>query len=494
MVKKFFKITSFLLVFVLLFSVSNYALSFKYLDSTYKLESFYRLEDDTVDVLVLGSSHAYQGINTAIMWKEFGYSTFNLCGPAQPIWNTYYYLEEALKTQSPKVIILDTYMLYVSDEYSESSYAIKNTYGLKWSQTKVDAINASFDTENTGYQYFFSLLQYHSRYSDLSQNDFYFYQGKKAMYENHMGFYCSFNTENVADNDYTELTECSELPEKTENYYRKIIELAQSEGITLLITAIPFKADSFNIKYINEAQRIAEEYGVPFYNFLREYKEALGIDYSTDFADNQHLNHLGNTKLTNFFGELITMEYTVPDKRGNQRYSAWDADAEVYYDQLENHNVKKIESLGGYLSVFDNDRYTIIVTHTCDDYDSLSNSTKDAAYMFFLSLGITDYKTGGLWVFKNGELSDYEDFSNTDYSKSIRLSKSHTAHVKTTSVQIKSDDETEDGKILYSKKTFVNKSDQTKVVEGINIYVYDTLTESTVDSIGFSYTTGKFVR
>ena len=159
MKKNFLKITSFVLVFALTITGALYALNFKYLDSVYKFDAFYDLPENSVDVLVLGSSHAYQGINTAVLWKEFGYSAFNLCGAAQPIWNTYFYLEEALKTQTPKVIILDIYTLCYSADYSESSFAIKNTYGMKWSETKKDAIKASFDIEEDDYQYFIELLQ-----------------------------------------------------------------------------------------------------------------------------------------------------------------------------------------------------------------------------------------------------------------------------------------------------------------------------------------------
>ena len=474
----------------MIFAVANYALSFKYLDSTYKMDCFYDLEDNTVDVLVLGSSHAYQGFNTSVLWSEYGFTSFDLCGAAQPIWNTYYYLEEALKTQTPKAIILDTYMLYISSEYDETASAIKNTDALKWSQTKIDAINASFNTEKSGNQYFFSWLQYHSRYSDLNQNDFYPYQGNKEMYEHHKGFYCYFKTTKVQNKDYTNESECSVLPEKGETYYRMIIELAKSKNIPILITAIPFNADSFNVKYINEAQRIASEYNVPFYNFLKEYKYYLNLNYETDFADSQHLNHNGNTKLTRFFGEILKNEYNITDKRGNEKYSSWEADAQVYNNQLQNHSVTGLNSIGSYLQVFDNERYTIIITMTCNDFESLSTKSKDTAKLLFIPMNVdkSNYVNGGLWIWHDGEVTYYNDFSNNDFSKSIRLSKSHTGHIKTDNVKI--DEETE----LYAKQIYINKSKQSKVNEGINIVIFDNFTQSVVDSVGFNFSNGEFVR
>ncbi|MBQ8209866.1 MAG: hypothetical protein IJZ35_04730 [Clostridia bacterium] len=497
MLKKFLKVISFLLAFVCIFSVANYALSYKYFENIYRLKTFYELEDNTVDVLALGSSHTYEGINTAVLWKEYGIAGFNLCNPAQPIWNTYYYLEEALKTQTPKVIILDTYMLYISDEYSDTGTGIQNTYGLKWSQTRIDAIKASFDMEKYGYQFFFSWLQYHSRYSDVVKSDFYQYQGNEARYKNHKGFYCYFNTTAIEDKDYTNLEELGTIPEKGEKYYRMIIELAQANNIPIIITAIPFAADSFNIKYINTAANIAEEYGVPFYNFMREYKDELALDYSTDFANKQHLNHKGNTKLTRFFADILSKEYNITDKRGDEKYSSWDDDAKVYYAQLENTTLSSLPSLGTYLSAFNTDRYKIIVTSTCSNYDELSSDAKNTASKFFSALSIDDYKNGGVWIFDGGELIWNNDMRNPDYSKSIKLGSNHTVYFCSEEKQKAITDingEVIDTETYYANKVFINKSDKTVVAEGINICVFDTLLQEVVDTAGYNYSNDKFER
>lgn len=497
MLKNFLKVTSFILALVCIFSIANYALSYKYFENIYRLKTFYELEDNTVDVLALGSSHSYEGINTAVLWKEYGITGFNLCNPAQPIWNTYYYLEEALKTQTPKVIILDTYMLYISDEYSDTGTGIQNTYGLKWSQTRIDAIKASFDMDKYGYQFFFSWLQYHSRYSDVVKSDFYSYQGNEARYKNYKGFYCYFSTTEIEDKDYTNLDELGTIPEKSEKYYKMIIELAQANNIPIIITAIPFAADSFNIKYINTAAKIAEEYGVPFYNFMREYKDELALDYSTDFANKQHLNHKGNTKLTRFFADIISEKYKITDKRGDEKYSSWEEDAKVYYAQLENTAISSLPSLSLYLSTFYTDRYKIIITGTCSNYDELSADVKSTANKFFSALSIDNYQNGGVWIFENGELIWNNDMSNPKYSKSIKLGSDYTAYFCNNEKEVPVTDiggNIIDTEISYTKKVFVNKSDKTIVSEGINICVFDTLLQTVVDVVGYNYENGEFVR
>ena len=491
MKKNALKIISFLLAFVLTFAGVINILDFKYLDSIFKVDSFYELEDNTVDVLVIGSSHAYQGINTAVLWKDFGIAAFNFCGAAQPIWNTYYYLEEALKTQTPKAIILDTYYLHMSDNFTDESTAIKNTYGLKWSETKKAAIKASFDTEESGKQYFFSILQYHSRYSDLNKADFYPYQANEDMYKNHKGFYCYFKSDTVPERDLTTVEYYNALTEKIYYYYTMIIELAKSKNIPLIPIAIPFNAEAYHQGFFNTGEYIAEEeYGLKFYNFITEYKSEIGLDYKTDFADKQHLNHIGNTKLTTFIGNLLKNEYNIPDRRGDAKFASWEADAEVYYKQLENHQVTKMTTLTEYLKVFKSDRYTIVMTSSFPSYDELPSMSKVYLQKFSNAIGIpaNEQRQGGMWIFENGEKTYYNDCSQKNFTKAVKLGKYNGIEIRKTEKMF--DEETP----YFANSIFANKKDATVASYGLNIYVYDNFTQSKVDSVALKYSDSTVVR
>lgn len=491
MKKNILKITSFLLACGLTFAGITHILDFKYLDSVFKVDSFYDLEENTADVLVIGSSHAYQGINTAVLWKEFGIPAFNLCGAAQPIWNTYYYLEEALKTQTPKAIILDTYYVHMTDDYTDASTAIKNTYGLKWSDTKINAIKSSFDTEKTGNQYFFSILQYHSRYSDLNKADFYPYQANKDMYENHKGFYCYFKSASVTERDLTVYDYYNAFTEKIDFYYRKIFELANSKNIPIIPIAIPFNAEAYHQGFFNTAKYISEkEYGTKFYNFLTEYKDAIALDYSTDFSDNQHLNYIGNTKLTRFLGDILKNEYNTPDRRGDDKFSSWEADAEVYYKQLDNYQVTKINNLIDYAEVFKNDRYKIVMTASFPEYDIIPDAAKSNLNNFFRTVGISNSEMhkSGMWIFENGEKTYYNDCSDKNFSKAVKLGQYGGIAVKRTEHMF---DEFE---TFFVNSIYANKADATIANYGLNIYVYDNFTQSKVDMVALNFSDNSFKR
>ena len=102
--KKLFWFLVFLAIGVLLFCGFWKVFHFKYAK---RLELYYGLPKNTVDVLVTGSSHAHVHINPAILFEENGISAYILSSSNQPIWNSYYYIVEALKTQSPKLVIVE---------------------------------------------------------------------------------------------------------------------------------------------------------------------------------------------------------------------------------------------------------------------------------------------------------------------------------------------------------------------------------------------------
>lgn len=476
-------------VFIAVFAVSLClvcsSLNFKYQDSVFKVKMFYEQEDNTVDVLVLGSSHAYQGINTAVLWREYGMAAYDLCGAAQPLWNTYYYLEEALKTQTPKAIILDVYTIHYTDDYSETSFAIKNTYGLKRSDTKKAALQASFDEEEYGRQFYFPILQYHSRYSDLDKTDFYPYLANRNLYKNHKGFYCYFKTTPIEDPQLENVAYLNKPTNKNDEYYRKILNLAKENNIPVLVTALPFSADAYHQAYFNSAKLIAAEYGFEFYNFFSDYKEESGIDWSEDFADSQHLNYKGNTKITRFFGEILKERYNVPDRRSDAEYSSWESDASVYYKMLENHLVTENDDLNDYNSAPANSRYKIIVTESLGNSDEISKTQKEIVKPFFDSAGIAEeeYSKGGMWIIEDGKPTYYNNCRYPDFGKSVTLGKFHDAYVEVT--EMKSGNNT-----VKTYGIFYDKENKTAVPIGINILIYDAFTQSVADAAGYSFSSG----
>lgn len=300
-------------------------------DGIYNMELFYELPENSVDVLFLGSSHAYCGFNTGVLWREQGIASYVLAGSQQPFWNSYHCLVEALKTQRPSLVVLDVYMAYIDTPYRDDSMAVLNTYGMRWSLNRIEAIKASAPKERWA-DLLLSYTQYHGRYAELGFSDILPYRGEE-MYENWKGTILKFHTEAKQTPDVSSVTRREPMQARSEEYYRKILELCASEGIELLTVAVPYNAEAEKQPRINEAGALAKESGFAFVDFNLLHGD-IDMDFSFDMADNGHLNAWGGAKFSSALGRYIKESYDIPDRRGEPAWSGWEADAEYIYRRL----------------------------------------------------------------------------------------------------------------------------------------------------------------
>lgn len=320
------KTVCFLLILALILSWVNAVLALKNFDGLHPMQQFYEQEKGSVDVLVLGSSHAFVNIDPGILWEEYGISAYDLAGGIQPFWNTYYFLKEALKTQLPKLVVMDAYTATFTLEYNDTGRAIANTFGMKWSWDKVEAIKLSAPP-NQQSSFLLGYCQYHTRFRGLTREDFLDDTGDSAKYSNWKGSYVSTAVNSQQWPAEIQTDERKPMTPKTEEWYRKTIELAQTSGIPLLIVVTPYPGVTAGEQAIfNTAADIAAEYGVPFINFNEDF-EVLDLDPATDYYDTHHMNIWGSRKFSNQLGKLLTEHYDLPDHRGDPVYQSWEDNA-----------------------------------------------------------------------------------------------------------------------------------------------------------------------
>lgn len=455
--KKFIKAISFLLILIIFLVNLNRVFKFKYGDGIYGLEKFYSLDAESVDLLVLGSSHAFEDINPAVLWMEQGIAAYDLCGSVQPMWNTYFYLKEALKTQKPKMIILEGYMLSFDENYSDDSRIIKNNYGLKNTKDKWDSLKVSCPKDNF-YDFALEIGQYHNRYTDITKEDFLKNQGN-PLFENWKG-----NGNNRVINSFdkpqvAQIEDALPLNSKTEKYYRAILQLANDNNIKIMVVVSPYPGiTETNQKKYNMGKIIADEYKVPFYNFNNMYDE-IDLDFSKDFADTDHLNNYGNYKFTKYLCEILQNEYAdyVIDRRNDSNYASWEKMSQFYQREEFNYNVMlNYNELNQYLGLLSDTNYLCVV---------LVNNSNEA-YDNEISIFGENYN---YYIYNKGKLlADSYDKGNT-FSYSIS---------KYNDIAI----DLENCEIIY------NRNDYKKVDNGINIFIYDYVTDTVVTAVGFDAT------
>ncbi len=461
-----YKIIAILLIFTLALSSVFSVLSFKYGDGIMGIKYLYKQDNDSVDVLVLGSSHAFENVNTGVLYDSYGMAAYVLAGSVQPYWNTYYYLMEALKTQTPKLIVLDAFGSTFNDEYSDNSRIIKNTLGIRDIAIRYKALKVS-SPKDKFYDYLLSYRLWHSRYTEFGASDFPQYY-KRPFWYYYKGFGVNFTTKSQNKPDPDKITTETPLFPKSEEYYRKIIELCKQENIPLLIVKSPYILNEDSMKKYNMSKKIADEYGVPFINFnSSKYYNSMKLDFSKDFADINHLNYMGNVKYTKALAEEIKKRFDIPDRKGQQEYESWEMHSKDVLGRTENQYLKNENNVGAYFEKLKKERYVITIA-TISDTDKILGKCKES--LEGLGIDTAELRDGRVYVIRGGTV-DYS--GENSFEKMIRLD-NHVLSFE------KSDSQPElslkwDGKEQISEK------------KGCYVSVYDSFSKELVENIRFEW-------
>lgn len=393
--KSAIRIVAFICILCIILCGINRVFKFKYGDGIYGLTKLYEQDRNSIDVLLLGSSHAFEAFNTGVLWDEQGIAAYTLSGSTQPLWSTYYYLKEALKTQKPQLIVLEAFM--VTEDYIDDYIIIKNNFGLKWSLDKLNSIRTSVPDERLS-EFLLEYSQYHMRYKELSAADFMPDQNDK-LYEDWKGFGCNMLITPLESMDVSHVEERKPIPDKNEEYYRKVIELAKENDIPIAVVVSPYaEINEEHQAMYNTAADIASEYDVPFKNF-NLYLDEMGIDFSTDAADAAHLNYKGNQKYTSYFGEYLKDNFDITDRRGDSRYASWQRGADYFRQLVYDQDMRGNSDINAMLGMLDNDAYRIMIS-----VDGACNTSDENIRDLINNLGITEEGVKGLWLKENGEI------------------------------------------------------------------------------------------
>jgi len=360
-------------------------------DGIYSMRKFYKLPKNTVDVLILGSSHAYESINPAILFSEYGITSFLLTGSSQPMWNTYFYLCEAIRTQKPKVVVLEAFGVVFNEEYGNVPCIGKNTYGMKPTMRYINALKASAPKDEF-WDYFFRFPMYHNRYVSLENKDFLDNMGDN-MYTDWKGFWNNTDHIPFEQPNVDGITNRSPMTQKTESYYRAIIELCCKKNIPLEIVVAPYVISPKKQEIFNSAYDIASEYNVSFTNLNNHYDD-IGFDFGLHMADEEHVNSEGSLIISRYIGSKLKGKYTISDNRNNPLYATWQRNADYYWQVIYNQVLGELlignDTLFEY--IVDNQYYLPLISDSQKTQNKYNLDNSQANF----SIRIRDTKLSGI--------------------------------------------------------------------------------------------------
>lgn len=292
--------------------------------------NLYRQPKDSVDVLVVGTSIAYAGVNTNVLWQEQGIAAYDLCSAEQPFWVTYYALREALKIQTPKLILLDAKPASYTQSYSRRGRIIMSTFGILSPENRIGAIRACLEDQSDVKDYAIMFPTLHSNYKDVTWSDFAFPPDNGGRGGDWKGYIEVDAVEHHSRPSIVWNSVRRPINEREEEYARKIFELAAEKNIPLMLVVMPNPDYANDHMYFNYLWSLAEEYGVTGVNY-NEPSLRFGLRYSSCFADWQHLNVKGSVIVSTRLGEDLKALFDLPDRRGDAAYASYAAEAERWY-------------------------------------------------------------------------------------------------------------------------------------------------------------------
>lgn len=283
------------------------------------------------DVLFIGDCEVYESFTPPTLWEEYGITSYIRGSAQQLAWHSYYLLEDALRYETPKVVVFNVLALKYGEPQDEA-YNRMTLDGMRWSPAKIRAILASMTDEEDFSSYVLPLLRFHSRWDELKPEDVQELFGSEPI--SHNGYLMQTAVKGGRSEivptplaDYT-------LPTGSMQYLDKMRDLCAEKGIRLVLVKAPTNDWKYHWYDEWEAQIVAyaEANQLPYYNFIPLCDE-IGIDWSTDTYDaGVHLNVFGAEKLTSYFGAILADELELEDRRGDTALAAlWQEKTDAYY-------------------------------------------------------------------------------------------------------------------------------------------------------------------
>lgn len=292
-----------------------------------RFSGFYAEKDNTLDIVMIGSSPVFPYYAAPKLWGETGIAMYPLASNMQRPAAMKYLVEEAERSQSPELYIFEMRMYTTEDEYLRSNMAYTRgvTDNMTYSVHRLKTVKALVpeDEVESMLPYYLDLMKYHTNWKMLALpsewgNMFYH---KKSLYKGY-----TFRD----DVGPQPMPDCSEekgvmpIPEEQEEYLRDLLDMLQTMEQEALFIVSPYGVSVEEQQMFNYMEEIVASYGYTFLN-MNKYYEEIGIVFEEDYADyGSHTNAVGAEKCTDFLERYLLEHYSFADKRGDAAYASWD--------------------------------------------------------------------------------------------------------------------------------------------------------------------------
>ncbi|MEB8328231.1 hypothetical protein OO009_02590 [Flavobacteriaceae bacterium KMM 6897] len=431
-------------VFVTLMFFILMGLSFLFTESKLSVwNEFYNQEKNTVDILILGNSHANSGLDLDIIDAKTKGKSVSLATRGQNIYQSYYVALEAYNYQAPEILIIENFLFYerlTMDAFVNQDPTI-NDYmkryltfeGKKFGDVKIKEARAFF--KGSLAENMFPTIKKHSRWTDIGKIKRRLYEHEKKGKQTGTTVLSVSSSNEYNKQSKFDLDKYNILPEE-ENALQNIIDLAKEKGTKeIILLTIPFYKKYRNkIDYnsLDEPlKKIAKnnEGVVEYIDLNRIYPNWDRTYFSNDpVGYNQHLNYKGKIVASNYIIEnVISKTFNKPVKINKHDsfekyfYNKTIKDSVISNDDLLG-NLEKLNKEGFKASEIVNQRDMVFILegwmaikdkHSTFDDEKLLILSRDSTFIYFSSpsqISIKERKDVTKYYKKDNKLYNYSGF------------------------------------------------------------------------------------
>ncbi len=297
---------------------------------------------DSIDVLLIGSSATYSGFASAYAYEKYGFTSFPYAigGATCTMWKPA--LQDALRTQSPKLVVVDVfgggYERELIDSRNNQIYTIMAHFPFcaeKIAMAK--EISKTVDRTSVA-SLIFPFLKYHNSVpvnlrrikGRLEAEDY----GPSPL----KGIETWTRVKSLADVDEISFSsEAESLDGKTEGIIRDFMDYCKEKDVNVLFVKYPTvltENDPDELLVNRRANRIleiADEYGFHSFNMQKHFHD-IGLEEKKDYYNHGHTNVRGQKKVTEYLGRYIQDELGIgPSELDEETRAEWDESIPYYH-------------------------------------------------------------------------------------------------------------------------------------------------------------------
>lgn len=290
-------------------------------DGERKYGAFFE-DQNGFDVLFMGTSRVLDAVQPLEMWRDYGFTSYNMGNNSEPLEQTKHVLDLAMRTHTPKIAVIDVfYMTHAIDEAWTYPYRHMFLDMIPLSRAKIEVVRATLP-EDEWQEFLMPFSLYHGRWDEILSGS------TERMIECEaymMG--AELRNGRAQRHDYALTDAIAEEAQPGDQALYDIVALCREKGVEPVLVALPGHASEREQMAMNRAGMIAEELDVPFVEMMR----AGVIDYDTDcFDEAGHLNPDGSSKTSAYLGAWLKENYDLEDRRGDSAYAYWNENLKKY--------------------------------------------------------------------------------------------------------------------------------------------------------------------